>query len=143
MHVQVFVEDDQIIKTHLQSSQDIGFSWEICGGRVSEKTKNTVSQWLTDYCASIPSRVELPIHIGALAPFTSKVLNILYRVPFASVLTYQQLAAEAGNPRASRAVGNACARNPLPLFIPCHRVLAFGNSLEAFSQGIEIKKESS
>jgi len=57
-------------------------------------------------------------------PFRQKVWARMQGIPWGSALTYGELAAEAGSPKASRAVGQACAMNRLPLVIPCHRVLA-------------------
>jgi len=72
------------------------------------------------------------------APFMRKVREKMRKIPWGHALTYQELAAKAGSPKASRAVGQACARNPLPLIIPCHRVLA-ENGIGGFGYGVEWK----
>lgn len=61
------------------------------------------------------------------------------RIPAGATCTYAELAARAGRPRAVRAAGQACARNPLPLFVPCHRVLGSGGVLGGFSGGLAWK----
>ena len=61
-------------------------------------------------------------------------------IPYGETRSYSQLAAQIGNPKAVRAVGNALGRNPLPIIIPCHRVLAKGGGLGGFGGGIEMKK---
>ena len=66
-------------------------------------------------------------------PFQAAVLNACRRVKHGKTITYGQLAKEIGKSNAARAVGNALARNPLPLIIPCHRVLAANNKLGGFS----------
>ncbi len=62
------------------------------------------------------------------------------RIPYGESVTYGELAARVGKPRAARAVGAACAANPVPLLIPCHRVVGGQGALCGFSGGIEVKK---
>jgi O-6-methylguanine DNA methyltransferase len=68
-----------------------------------------------------------------------RVWKILHEIPFGQVRTYGQVAAAAGSPRASRAVGQACGANPIVLFIPCHRVIASGG-VGGFGAGLEWKR---
>ena len=102
-----------------------------------------IATWVGNYCLGCSERT-LPLPLGdaidTLPPYTSCVLTALAKVPFGSHITYQELALRTGNPRAARAVGNACRRNPIPLVIPCHRVLAAGSYLGGFSQGLEVKR---
>jgi len=76
---------------------------------------------------------EIPIDLAELTPFQTAVLTACCRIGLARTLTYGQLAEKIGRPNAARAVGNALAKNPLPLIIPCHRVLAANNKLGGFS----------
>lgn len=71
-------------------------------------------------------------------PFVRKVWERLGKIPWGQALTYGELAEELGSPRASRAVGQACATNKLLLIVPCHRVLA-GTGLGGFALGLEWK----
>ena len=80
-----------------------------------------------------------PLADPASKPFTRRVREILRSTQPGSTCTYQELARGAGAPGAARAAGSACARNPLPLFIPCHRVLAAGGRLGGFSAGLAWK----
>ncbi len=73
-------------------------------------------------------------------PFEARVYTELRKVPFGEVVTYGELAARAGSPRGARAVGQAVGRNPLPIFIPCHRVVAAGGRLGGFGAGLEWKR---
>ena len=77
---------------------------------------------------------------GAATEFRRVVWKALRRIPRGHTLTYAELARAAGCPRAARAAGNACGANPLPLFIPCHRVVAVGGRLGGFSAGSAWKK---
>ncbi len=74
-------------------------------------------------------------------PFQRAVYEVLESIPYASVLSYGQVAAKLGKPHASRAVGNACGANPLALFIPCHRVVASGGGLGGFTGGLSLKRK--
>lgn len=75
-----------------------------------------------------------------MTPFTKKVYRIVARIPIGEVRTYKWVAQKAGNPGASRAVGQVLKRNPWPLIIPCHRVIASGGKLGGYSRGVKCKK---
>ena len=72
--------------------------------------------------------------------FVTEVWRQLARVPLGHTVSYAALAARAGRPRAARAAGTACATNRIPLFVPCHRVLASGGRLGGFSAGLPWKR---
>ncbi len=73
-------------------------------------------------------------------PFQEKVWHMLTRIPYGETLSYGEVAAQLGNPKGSRAVGQANSRNPVPLLIPCHRVTGSGGKLGGYSAGIEQKR---
>ena len=81
--------------------------------------------------------------LSHLTPFTRKVLTACNKIPTGQTASYSQLAGMIGKPRASRAVGSALARNPIPLIIPCHRVIHSDGSLGNFSAfgGTSTKKK--
>lgn len=81
-----------------------------------------------------------PLHDEACGPFVSRARQALRKVRRGTTCRYQDLARAAGAPAAARAAGSACATNPLPLFIPCHRVLAAGGKLGGFSGGLAWKR---
>lgn len=81
-----------------------------------------------------------PLEVRAGTTFQRQVWDILCRIPFGETRSYLQVAKLADRARASRAVGQACGRNPLPLFIPCHRVIATDGGLAGFSGGLHLKK---
>lgn len=91
---------------------------------------------------SRPSEEDLPIDFAGLASFTRSVLQATRRIPSGRTMTYGELARSMGRPGAARAVGQALARNPVPLLIPCHRVLASGGRLRGFSApgGLDTKR---
>jgi O-6-methylguanine DNA methyltransferase len=73
-------------------------------------------------------------------PFQQKVWEALMRIPMGETRSYRDIAAQIGHHRASRAVGQACAHNPVPLLVPCHRVTAEGGNLGGFSGGLHVKR---
>ena len=73
-------------------------------------------------------------------PFQLRVWQELRRIPWGQTISYGELARRVGNPKASRAVGQANAVNPIPLIIPCHRVIAADGSLGGYSSGLDRKR---
>jgi len=73
-------------------------------------------------------------------PFQTAVWNALREIPYGEARSYASLAAAIGNPRACRAVGMANHRNPLPILIPCHRVVGADGSLTGYAGGLECKR---
>jgi len=86
--------------------------------------------------------LSVPLVLDSLSPFARKVLDACRKIPSGKTVSYSQLAGMIGKPRASRAVGSALARNPIPLIIPCHRVIRSDGSLGNFSAlgGTALKK---
>ena len=72
--------------------------------------------------------------------FGKKVLNEVARVPYGNTTSYKNIAKKVGNPKASRAVGAANAKNPLPLVIPCHRIISHNGNSGGYGGGVSIKK---
>jgi len=81
-----------------------------------------------------------PFDLGEATEFQKSVWAALQRIERGSTRTYQDVAQAIGRAFATRAVGQACGRNPIPLLIPCHRVLAAGGRLGGFSGGLEMKR---
>ncbi|WP_240731847.1 methylated-DNA--[protein]-cysteine S-methyltransferase [Geobacter sp. FeAm09] len=76
---------------------------------------------------------DIPVDLSAVTPFRRRMLELIRAVPFGEVWTYGQVAKAAGVPGAARAVGGAMAANPIPVIIPCHRVVAGDGRLTGFS----------
>jgi methylated-DNA-[protein]-cysteine S-methyltransferase len=74
------------------------------------------------------------------AGFRGKVQHAIARIPYGETRTYTEMARSAGNERAVRAAGTACGSNPIPIVIPCHRVLRSGGALGGYGGGLEMKK---
>lgn len=82
----------------------------------------------------------VPIDLSGLAPFQREVLREAARIPYGEVRAYSHLAERIGSPRASRAVGTALGHNPVPFFVPCHRVVRRDGSLGGYGLGLELKR---
>lgn len=81
-----------------------------------------------------------PLDLSSHSSFRQKVWDQLRQIGLGQTLSYSQVAQRIGNPTATRAVVGACGANPIPLIIPCHRVLAAGNRLGGFSGGLDWKR---
>jgi methylated-DNA-[protein]-cysteine S-methyltransferase len=82
------------------------------------------------------------INLGPTTPYRKRVLETARRIPYGKTMSYGELAARSGKPRAARAVGSAMASNPIALLVPCHRVVAAGGAIGGFScrTGVELKQ---
>ena len=88
-------------------------------------------------------RIDIPLALDGLSSFGISVLTACRSIKYNQTMTYGQLAKKSGRPNASRAVGNALARNPLPLIIPCHRIVRSDGKIGGFSApgGISLKNK--
>jgi methylated-DNA-[protein]-cysteine S-methyltransferase len=94
---------------------------------------------LLEYFAGVRTAFDLPLSPKG-TPFQGKVWNALSAIPYGETRSYGDIAASIGNPRATRAVGGANHRNPIPILIPCHRVVGADGSLTGFGGGLELKE---
>ena len=78
----------------------------------------------------------------SLTPFQTSVLLEIAKIPFGQTRTYGEIASAIGKPRAVRAVGSACGKNPFPFVVPCHRVVRSGGEIGNYSAGGTIVKKS-
>jgi len=80
------------------------------------------------------------VAVPEAAPFMAKAWKVMMTIPAGRAITYGELARKSGSPKAVRAAGQACAKNQIPLFIPCHRILGAGGRLGGFSCGLPWKE---
>ena len=95
---------------------------------------------LADYAEGRLTAFSLPFELNVCTPFERTILNEVCRVPYGQVRSYGEIARRAGHPRAFRAVGAANARNPLPLLVPCHRIVA-AHGLGGYGGGLALKRK--
>lgn len=84
-------------------------------------------------------RTDVPVDLSSRSPFHQEVLRATARIPRGEVRTYGELAETVGRPRAARAVGTAMARNPVPLLVPCHRVVPSSGGVGNYGFGSDVK----
>lgn len=85
-------------------------------------------------------RFDLPLDWQLSAGFRRRVLHAISRIPYGETRSYTEMATAAGNERAVRAAGTACGSNPIPLVVPCHRVLRSGGALGGYGGGLPMKQ---
>jgi methylated-DNA-[protein]-cysteine S-methyltransferase len=95
---------------------------------------------LREYFAGARSGFDLSLDLDRLTPFQRSILQAIRNIPRGAVWTYGQVAQTIGKPKASRAVGQALGNNPVPIVVPCHRVVAGGGSLGGYRGGLDRKK---
>ena len=105
-----------------------------------EKRIDPIRRELDEYFAGTRRHFELPVDWRLVRGFGRAVLDFTAAIPYGEVRTYREVATRAGNPLASRAAGNALGRNPIPIVIPCHRVVATGGGLGGYTGGLDRKR---
>ncbi|MGW0890866.1 methylated-DNA--[protein]-cysteine S-methyltransferase [Saccharopolyspora sp. NPDC002578] len=101
---------------------------------------DAVSAQLDEYFAGRRHEFDVPLDLRLSTGFRRAVLDHLPRIAYGGTESYAQVAAAAGSPRAVRAVGTACATNPLPVVVPCHRVVRSDGSTGGYAGGPEAKR---
>lgn len=115
-------------------------------GRLSPRILRSPSRFeglrreLEDYFTGRLRSFTEPTDWSLIGPFGTRVLSATAAIPYGGLLTYSQVAAQAGSPRGSRAAGSALGANPIPIVIPCHRVLRVGGALGGYAGGLERKR---
>ena len=107
-------------------------------GRTNEMTRWAVKE-LEEYFQGKRKTFTVPC-VPQGTDFQKRVWEALTQIPYGETRTYKEIAAAAGNPKASRAVGMANNRNPIPIIIPCHRVIGTNGSLTGYAGGLKVKE---
>jgi methylated-DNA-[protein]-cysteine S-methyltransferase len=106
----------------------------------SEKLGRIVAE-LREYFSGTRSRFDFDIDLSLVTPFQRRVLQAAAGIPIGQVITYGELAGRIGQPQACRAVGQALGRNPIPVVIPCHRIVGGGGGIGGYTGGLHIKRK--
>jgi methylated-DNA-[protein]-cysteine S-methyltransferase len=99
-----------------------------------------VRRELDEYFDGRRTAFDLPLDFVLMRPFARRILEVTAHIPFGSTSTYGEVAAQAGSPGAARAAGGALGSNPIPIVVPCHRVLARNGTLHGYTGGLERKR---
>jgi methylated-DNA-[protein]-cysteine S-methyltransferase len=116
---------------------------KIAENAVPSKRKNALVRRLQAYAAGKPDEFrDVSVDAGPVSPIRAKILKHCRNIPFGQTVSYAELAAKAGSPGAARAVGNCMAGNPIPLVIPCHRVVCGDGRVGFYSApgGVRMKR---
>lgn len=107
---------------------------------VAPERTDVVRRELEEYFAGRRREFDVAIDWSLVRGFAGAVLEATARIPFGGVSSYREVAAEAGSPNAYRAAGNALGSNPVPIVVPCHRVLHAGGGLGGYTGGVDRKR---
>lgn len=104
------------------------------------RRSSVLARELEQYFSGKRKAFDVDVDLSGLTPFQSRVLAATAKIPFGEVSTYGTVAKRAGNPKASRAAGGALNSNPIPIVVPCHRVVGSTGALVGYAGGLEAKK---
>jgi len=115
---------------------------DFCGFEFEKGGKNTLeaSKQIREYLSGKRKKFELPLDLIA-ATFAKKVYRAAIHIPYGKTKSYGEIASEIGSPKGARAVGFALKNNPIPIVIPCHRVIGSKGDLVGFAGGLSIKRK--
>jgi methylated-DNA-[protein]-cysteine S-methyltransferase len=140
----VAATDDGIVRISYDADIDAELERlaRIAGPRVlrAPRRVDDARRQLDEYFEGRRDVFELAVDLRGTAPFAERVLHELALVPYGQTTTYGALAAQAGAPQAARAVGTVMNRNPIPIVLPCHRVIGASGSLVGYGGGLERKE---
>ncbi|MBT8067349.1 MAG: methylated-DNA--[protein]-cysteine S-methyltransferase [Gammaproteobacteria bacterium] len=105
----------------------------------NEKPLAEARRQLQEYFAGERKTFDLPLHLSG-TEFQVSVLEALQKIPYGETVSYGEIAKRIGRPRAMRAVGAANGRNPIPIVVPCHRVIGSSGDMTGFGGGIDTKE---
>ena len=99
------------------------------------------SSWAVEITRALDEgRSDVPVDLSSRSAFQERVLDAVVAIPRGEVRTYAEVAAAVGRPKAARAVGFAMARNPIPLLVPCHRVVRTSGGIGGYAYGVGLKR---
>ncbi|NJD57033.1 MAG: methylated-DNA--[protein]-cysteine S-methyltransferase [Nitrospirae bacterium] len=124
------------------SSSLTGISFEKPSGIISRQTKHSIAakKELGEYFLDGRMEFSIKTSFAEGTEFEKEVWAVLADIPYGETRTYKWIADKMGKPHASRAVGNALAKNPIPLIYPCHRIIESDGSIGGYTPGIDIKR---
>ncbi len=136
----IVITDGEALKQVLINSALPSSSQNLIRTEPSDKKLLETFSQLEEYFNKKRKEFSIPLNPDG-TEFQKKVWNELLKVPYGKTISYEQLAERVGNLKSIRAVGKANGANPIPVIIPCHRVIGKNGSLVGYSAGLEIKKK--
>ncbi len=126
---------DAVLRISLRQAIREDHSGSAAANALCQETRRQVEAYLRGELETF----DLPLEARG-QDFQRRVWDLMSEIPFGTTRTYGEMARRLGQPGASQAVGNACGANPIPLVIPCHRVVASGGRLGGFGGGLDMKR---
>ncbi|HVX30838.1 MAG TPA: methylated-DNA--[protein]-cysteine S-methyltransferase [Nitrolancea sp.] len=137
------VSDQGLCAIHYHESEEGIVAWGKASDLAPTPDQSGIQPFvrqLDQYFAGEREVFDVPVDLSTASPFARRVLEATARVRFGHLATYKSIAHEIGEPGATRAVGNALGSNPIPIVVPCHRVVRSDGSLGGYTGGTEIKR---
>lgn len=136
------------LKTWIIGADQLALKWIKTSEKINEiqlvenpnLITNQVVKQLSEYFEGRRKIFDIQLDIEGYSTFSQKVWNALLTIPFGKTISYKQLAIMLGEVKCIRAAASANGRNPIPIIIPCHRVIGSDGSLTGYSMGIEVKR---
>ena len=132
----IVIQDNAVVELNYSAYDCVVVSES--GDTSSNALEREARRQLEEYFARQRQTFDLPLRPKG-TDFQRRVWEELLHIPYGQTATYGQIAKRIGNPNAARAVGQACNANPIPIFIPCHRVVGSNSSLTGFALGLDVK----
>ena len=126
-------------ETELEALSMLGIDGS--GAVISDDMFADLKKRFTDYFNGVKISFPDKLDISAATPFQKEVWIAARSVPYGETVSYRFIAEKIDNPKATRAVGGALGKNPLPVIVPCHRVIGSNGDLTGFSSGLDVKKQ--
>ena len=134
----ILVNESNLLKVILPNKIN-SFSIEITNPDSYKPRRHNVIEQLNQYFLGIRKQLDVSLRLN-MPPFYKKVLKEVSEIPYGQTFSYKNIARKLNNPRAYRAVANANAANPIPIIIPCHRVIQSNGSLGNYGGGRQLKQ---
>ena len=138
----IMVSDNGVLRTTLplrsvlEVQNNFGFFFQKSIKDNSHKKIKIIQKQIILYLNREKSQIHhIPVDLSYLPDFTNRVLNICLKIPFGETRSYKWLATELGSSKYARAVGQSLSKNPVPLIIPCHRVISISGAMQGFMGG--------
>ncbi len=132
-------EGGYIVKCKWIDSPVATESSDECGDKADLSLLREATRQIDAYLNRKLTCFDLPLQLNG-TPFQKDVWECLKTIPYGSTISYKDLAIRVGNPKATRAVAGACGRNPVPIIVPCHRVVAANATIGGYTGGLDKKR---
>ena len=137
-HWHIVINDNAVVELNYIPSVNGSVAVSESGVTSSNALEQEARRQLEEYFTGQRKTFDLPLRPHG-TDFQRRVWEQLLQIPYGQTATYGEIAKRIGNPNAARAVGQACNANPIPIFIPCHRVVGSNSRLTGFALGLDIK----